>query len=50
VLIQVLAALLPAGVRTLILAPAFLLMMAALYCSFWPSYRDVIDPIAVDSL
>jgi hypothetical protein len=50
VLVQVLAALLPAGVRTLILAPAGLLMMAALYCSFWPSYRDVIDPIAVDSL
>jgi len=50
VLIQVLAALLPAGLRTLILAPAFLLMMAALYCSFWPSYRDAIDPIAVDSL
>lgn len=50
VLIQVLAALLPAGLRTLILAPAFLLMMAALYCSFWPSYRDAIDPIAIDPL
>ena len=50
VLIQILAALLPAGLRTLVLAPAFLLMMAALYCSFWPSYRDVVDPIAVDSL
>jgi len=50
VLIQVLAALLPAGLRTLILAPAFLLMMAALYCSFWPSYRDVVEPIAIDSL
>src|SRR5690606_9020903 len=47
VLIQILAALLPAGLRTLVLAPAFLLMMAALYCSFWPSYRDVVDPIAV---
>jgi len=50
VLIQLLAALLPAGLRTLVLAPAFLLMMAALYCSFWPSYRDVVEPIAVDSL
>jgi hypothetical protein len=49
VLIQILAAILPAGLRTLVLAPAFLLMMAALYCSFWPSYRDAIDPIAVDS-
>lgn len=48
VLIQVLVALLPEGLRTLVLAPAFLLLMAALYCSFWPSYRDVIDPIAVD--
>ena len=50
VLIQLLAALLPAGLRTLVLAPAFLLMMAALYCSFWPSYRDVVEPVAMDSL
>lgn len=48
--IQILLALVPAGFGTLVLAPAFLLLMAALYCSFWPTYRDTIDPIAVDSL
>jgi hypothetical protein len=49
VLIQVLVALVPADYSALILAPAFLLLMAALYCSFWPTYRDTIEPIAVDS-
>lgn len=48
VLIQILVALVPAGFSALVLAPAFLLLMAALYCSFWPTYRDTIDPIAVD--
>ena len=48
VLIQVLVALVPSGFGNLVLAPAFLLMLAALYCSFWPTYRDTIDPIAVD--
>jgi len=46
--IQILLALVPAGFGTLVLAPAFLLLMAALYCSFWPTYRDTIDPIAAD--
>lgn len=49
VLIQVLLVLVPAGLSPLILAPAFLLLLAALYCSFWPTYRDTIDPIAVDA-
>jgi hypothetical protein len=47
-LIQVMVALLPSGLSTFVLAPAFLLLLAALYCSFWPTYRDTIDPIAVD--
>jgi hypothetical protein len=50
VLIQILVAIVPEAFRTLVLAPAFLLLMATLYCSFWPTYRDAIDPIAVDSL
>jgi hypothetical protein len=48
VLIQVLLAVVPAGFSALVLAPAFLLLMAALYCSFWPTYRDTVDPIAAD--
>jgi hypothetical protein len=48
VLIQVLVALIPSGFSALVLAPAFLLLLAALYCSFWPTYRDTIDPIAID--
>ena len=48
VLIQVMVALVPSGLSTLVLAPAFLLLLAALYCSFWPTYRDTVDPIAVD--
>jgi hypothetical protein len=48
VLIQILVAIIPSGFSALVLAPAFLLLLAALYCSFWPTYRDTIDPIAVD--
>jgi hypothetical protein len=48
VLMQVLLALVPDGFGALVLAPAFVLLLAALYCSFWPTYRDTIDPIAAD--
>jgi hypothetical protein len=48
-LMQLLLALVPPGFSPLVMAPAFLLLMAALYCSFWLTYRDTIDPIAVDS-
>lgn len=48
ILIQVLVAVVPAGYGNMVLAPAFVLLLAALYCSFWPTYRDTIDPIAVD--
>jgi len=40
--LQLLQAVLPAGVMTLLLSPLSLIMLAALYCSFWPSYRDVV--------
>ena len=49
VLIQVIVAMLPSALSPLVLAPAFILLLAALYCSFWPTYRDTIDPIAVDA-
>ena len=48
VLIQILVSVVPSGLSALVLAPAFLLLLAALYCSFWPTYRDTIDPISVD--
>jgi hypothetical protein len=49
-LIQVLIAVVPSAFSALVLAPAFLLLLAALYCSFWPTYRDTIDPVAIDAL
>jgi len=48
ILIQILVYLVPSGFSALVMAPAFVLLLAALYCSFWPTYRDTIDPIAVD--
>ena len=40
--LQLLRPLLPAGLLPLLLSPLSLVMFAALYCSFWPSYRDVV--------
>lgn len=41
--LQLLRAALPAGLMPLLLSPLSLVMLGSLYCSFWPSYRDVID-------
>ena len=46
--LEKLLALVPDGFGALVLAPAFVLLLAALYCSFWPTYRDTVDPIAAD--
>ena len=43
VALQLLRPLLPASVMTLLLSPLSLMLLAALYCSFWPSYRDVVQ-------
>jgi hypothetical protein len=42
IVLQVLRGLLPDGMMPLVMSPASLAMLGALYCSFWPSYRDVI--------
>jgi hypothetical protein len=42
IVLQLLQAVVPAGIMTLLLSPLSLVMLAALYCSFWPSYRDVV--------
>jgi hypothetical protein len=42
VALQLVKPLLPSTVLALLLSPLSLCMLAALYCSFWPSYRDVI--------
>jgi hypothetical protein len=43
VALQLLKPVLPATLVTLLLSPLSLLMLAALYCSFWPTYRDVVS-------
>ena len=48
-LVQLLVVVVPAALGPLVMAPALLLLMAALYCSFWLSYRDTIDPIALEA-
>jgi len=40
--LQLIRPLLPAGMMTLLLSPLSLILLAGLYCSFWPSYRDVV--------
>jgi hypothetical protein len=40
--LQVLRAALPEGVMPIVMSPVSLAMLGALYCSFWPSYRDVV--------
>lgn len=40
--VQVLRPLLPSSLLPLLLSPLSLVMLCALYCSFWPSYRDVV--------
>jgi hypothetical protein len=42
IVLQLIRPLLPQAVLTLLLSPLSLAMLAALYCSFWPSYRDVV--------
>ena len=41
--LQLLRPLLPGSLMPLLLSPLSLVMLAALYCSFWPSYRDVVE-------
>ena len=43
VALQLLRPLLPGSLMPLLLSPLSLVMLAALYCSFWPSYRDVVE-------
>ncbi len=42
VALQLVKPLLPGSLLPLLLSPLSLVMLAALYCSFWPSYRDVV--------
>jgi hypothetical protein len=42
VALQVIRALLPPGLMPLLLSPLSLVMLGSVYCSFWPSYRDVV--------
>lgn len=41
--LQLAKPLLPGSLMPLLLSPLSLVMLAALYCSFWPSYRDVVQ-------
>jgi hypothetical protein len=43
VALQLAKPLLPGSLLPLLLSPLSLVMLAALYCSFWPSYRDVVE-------
>lgn len=47
-LMRLIAALLPAAFGTFVLAPGILLLLAALYASFWATYRDTVDPIGTE--
>jgi hypothetical protein len=50
IVLQLFRAVLPEGLMPLLLSPLSLAMLGALYCSFWPSYRDVIaEDDAVES-
>jgi hypothetical protein len=40
--VQVLRTVLPEGAMPILMSPLSLAMLGALYCSFWPSYRDVV--------
>jgi len=42
VAVQIVKLVLPGGLMPLLLSPLSLVMLAALYCSFWPTYRDVV--------
>jgi hypothetical protein len=42
VAVRLLGLLLPPAVLPLLLSPLMLVMATAIYCSFWPSYRDVV--------
>jgi hypothetical protein len=42
VAVQIVKLVLPANLMPLLLSPLSLVMLAALYCSFWPAYRDVV--------
>jgi hypothetical protein len=42
VAVQIAKPLLPGSLLPLFLSPLSLIMLSALYCSFWPSYRDVV--------
>ena len=42
---RTLAALLPGGLGAVLLVAMSVLLLAALYCSFWPTYRDTVDPV-----
>ena len=41
-LIQVAKSVLGGTALTLLMSPVSLAMLCALYCSFWPTYRDLI--------
>jgi hypothetical protein len=43
VAVQLIKPLLPGSLLPLLLSPMSLIMLSALYCSFWPSYRDVVS-------
>jgi hypothetical protein len=40
--VQVLRMAMPEGLMPILMSPLSLAMLGALYCSFWPSYRDVV--------
>lgn len=46
-LLQIVAPLVPQPLLPVLLSPLSLLMLSALYCSFWPTYRDAVDPASV---
>jgi len=46
VLVQVTKAVVPPGVLPMLLSPLSLVMLCALYCSFWPTYRDVVADLS----
>jgi hypothetical protein len=43
IVVQLAKPLLPGSLLPLLVSPLSLVMLSALYCSFWPSYRDVVS-------
>jgi hypothetical protein len=46
--VQLLRTVLPEGAMPILMSPLSLAMLGALYCSFWPSYRDVVNDSIVE--